>query len=173
MPVSWQSRLLPLLGDRDVLDHGAEHGAAGGVGLGRHQPLEAALDVGRQQLDRADVERLGDLFDFLRIELHRGTLRSWEADCTPPRPQRHEFRIYLVGRHPCRLDDRRDAGDFALDQLLQARGAAVCALRRGAAEIDIARLDRRIVERLVQRIDQLRRRSPSACPSAPPWRSRR
>ncbi len=63
-------QVLPLLGDRDVLDHGVEHGAAGGVGLRRHQPLEAALDVRRQELDRADVERLGDLFDFLRIELH-------------------------------------------------------------------------------------------------------
>ena len=30
------------LGDRDVLDHGAEDGAAGGVGLAPHQPLEAA-----------------------------------------------------------------------------------------------------------------------------------
>src|SRR3954469_24480909 len=63
-------QVLPLLGDHDVLDHGVEHGTTGGVGLLRHQPLEAALDVRRQELDRADVERLGDLFDFLRIELH-------------------------------------------------------------------------------------------------------
>ena len=34
------------------------------------QALEARLDVGRQQLQRAHVERLRQLLDFFRIELH-------------------------------------------------------------------------------------------------------
>ena len=58
------------LGHRDVLDHGVENGLAGGVGLLAHQPLEALLDVVRQQLERADIERLAELLDFLEIELH-------------------------------------------------------------------------------------------------------
>ena len=53
-------QVLPLLGDSDVLDHGVEHGAAGGVGLRRHQPFEAALDVRRQA--------------FLNEEERKGTL---------------------------------------------------------------------------------------------------
>ena len=63
-------QVLGALGDRDILHHGAEDGLAGGVGFLAQQPLEALLDVARQQLERADIERLAELFDFLDIELH-------------------------------------------------------------------------------------------------------
>ena len=63
-------QVLGALGDRDVLDHGAEDGLAGGVGFLTQQPLEALLDIARQQLERADIERLAELLDFLDIELH-------------------------------------------------------------------------------------------------------
>ena len=36
----------------------------------QQQPLEALLDVVRQQLERADIERLAEFLDFLEIELH-------------------------------------------------------------------------------------------------------
>src|SRR6185437_14081079 len=58
------------LGDRDVLDHGAENSLTGRVGLCSDQPIEAPLDVGRQQFERADIESLRELLDFLQIELH-------------------------------------------------------------------------------------------------------
>ena len=69
-------QVLGALGDRDVLDHGAEDGLAGGVGLLHQQPLEALLDVVRQQLERADIERLAQLLDFLEIELHGDVLKD-------------------------------------------------------------------------------------------------
>ena len=64
------------LGDRDVLDHGAENGAAGRVGLAPLQLGEALLHVARQKLHGADIERLADLLDFMRVEFHREFLTS-------------------------------------------------------------------------------------------------
>jgi hypothetical protein len=57
-------QVLVVLGHFDVEDHRAEYGFAGRVGLGRVEPPEAFLDVGRQQLERADVELLAGFFDF-------------------------------------------------------------------------------------------------------------
>ena len=62
--------ILGALGDRDVLDHGAEDGAAGRVGLAADEALETLLDVARQHFERADIKRPGDFLDFLGIELH-------------------------------------------------------------------------------------------------------
>ncbi len=70
MPVSWHSRFFGALGDGDVLDHRAEHRASGRVGLLAHQALEAFLDVGRQQLQRAHVKCRAQLLDLLGIDLH-------------------------------------------------------------------------------------------------------
>src|ERR1051326_15995 len=71
------------------------------------------------------------------------------ADYTP-RSVSRLFRLHAGG-----LDDRRDAGHLALDQLLQSGRSAVGALRGGTAEFRIALLDGRIVERLAQRGRQL------------------
>ncbi len=63
-------QIVGAFGHRDIFDHGAEDGLASRVGFFHQQPLEALLDVVRQQLERADIERLGELLDFLEIELH-------------------------------------------------------------------------------------------------------
>ena len=62
--------VLGALGDRDVLDHGAEDGAAGCVCFAADQPFETLLDVARQHFQSADIKRPRDLLDFLGIELH-------------------------------------------------------------------------------------------------------
>src|SRR5262245_56659037 len=61
----------------------------------------------------------------------------------------------LFDRHTRSLDHRRDARNLAFDELLQAGRPAIGALRAGTAEFHVARLDRRIVERLAERIGEL------------------
>src|SRR6185503_4202217 len=61
---------VPVLGDLDVGDHGAEHALGAGIGFRACEPVEALLDVGRQQLEGPDVELLGRLLDLLQIYLH-------------------------------------------------------------------------------------------------------
>ncbi len=51
------------LGHLDRLEHDVEAVDAVGVGLGRPGPGERVLQVGREDLERADVELLGGLFD--------------------------------------------------------------------------------------------------------------
>src|SRR5665213_922346 len=63
-------QVLGALGNRNIFYHGAENGLAGGVGFFHQQPLEALLDVVRQQLERADIERFAELLDLFDIELH-------------------------------------------------------------------------------------------------------
>ena len=68
-------QIIGALGDRDVLDHGVEHGAADRIGFAPDQRFEAGLDVGRQELEGAHVERLAQLLDFARVDLHRHLMR--------------------------------------------------------------------------------------------------
>src|SRR5262249_61486902 len=56
--------------------------------------------------------------------------------------------------HAGGLDHRGDTGDLALDQLLQAGGAALRALGRRAAELNVTPLNRGIIERLAERVPQ-------------------
>jgi hypothetical protein len=51
------------LGDGNVLYHRSEHVLRCRRGLARGKRGEALLDVGRQDLERADVEFLGDVLD--------------------------------------------------------------------------------------------------------------
>jgi len=55
-------------GDGDVADHRAQNVLRRRRGLARGQRGEALLDVGRQDLQRPDVEFLGDVFDEARID---------------------------------------------------------------------------------------------------------
>src|SRR5262249_61170323 len=63
--------------------------------------------------------------------------------------------LVTLRRHAGGLDHRGDAGNLALDQLLQAGGAAVRALGRRAAELDVTLLNRGIIERLAERVREL------------------
>ena len=63
-------QIVGVLGDFDVPDHGAENCLAGGVGFVSVEALEALLDVGRQHLQRADVELLARFLDLLQIHFH-------------------------------------------------------------------------------------------------------
>ena len=56
------------LGHRDVLHHHAEHPLRGRVGLARGHARERRLDVGRQHLERANVEFLRDVLDDGRVD---------------------------------------------------------------------------------------------------------
>ncbi len=58
------------LGDRDILDHHVEDHAACCVCFVARQPLKPGFDVRRQYLQRLNVERFRDLFDFLHVHLH-------------------------------------------------------------------------------------------------------
>src|SRR5436190_4125041 len=49
----------------------------------------------------------------------------------------HEGALMTLRRHTGGLDHRSDAGNLALDQILQGGGAAVRALGRRAAELDV------------------------------------
>src|SRR5438270_98802 len=51
------------LGDGKILHHGTDHRLSRGARIVRSQRSEAALDVGRQFLHRADVERLSGTID--------------------------------------------------------------------------------------------------------------
>src|SRR5438309_8644185 len=62
--------IVRVLGHGDIADHRAEHALRAGIGLVAREPLEALLDVGRQLLQRPDVELLGCLLDPLQIDLH-------------------------------------------------------------------------------------------------------
>ena len=46
----------------------------GGVGLAAREALEAVLDVGRQDLQRADVELARGLLDLREVDLHSAIL---------------------------------------------------------------------------------------------------
>ena len=66
--VDWNARVLAqqvvrLLRDGDVAYHDAENGLRRGVGLARDQRVEAALDIRRQHLQRADIQLFRSLFD--------------------------------------------------------------------------------------------------------------
>ncbi len=62
--------VLRVLGHPDILDHGSERAFRAGVRLARREPVEALLDVGRQQLQRPDIELLGGVLDLLQIDFH-------------------------------------------------------------------------------------------------------
>ena len=75
------------LGHADVVHHRRQHALRGGRGLAAGQPREAVLDVGRQHLQRADVQRLGGFFDGGEVQFHaspsdEGSRRIWL--CSPP-----------------------------------------------------------------------------------------
>ena len=59
-----------VFGDRDVANHRAKHGLRRSVGLAAVEPLEPLLDVGRQQLQRPDIEFLARILDLFQIDLH-------------------------------------------------------------------------------------------------------
>src|SRR5262249_47693700 len=59
------------LGHRDVVPHGLQDGARGAVGLDGIKPVEAALDVVGQDLERADVEELRQLLDHVEFDAQR------------------------------------------------------------------------------------------------------
>ena len=59
-----------VLGDSDVLHHRTEHALRACVGLARRQPVEALLDVRRQELERADVQLLRRLLHLLQVYFH-------------------------------------------------------------------------------------------------------
>src|SRR6185503_10334725 len=67
-------QVLRVFGHFDVFHHGAEHALRAGVGLARREPVEALLDVGRQQLQRPDIELLGRVLDLVEIDLHFTTI---------------------------------------------------------------------------------------------------
>ena len=76
MPVSWHSRLLVRSATAmfsTMVPSTARPVASVSAASSRSKPL---LDVGRQELERADVERLGELLDFLGIELHGDVLKD-------------------------------------------------------------------------------------------------
>ena len=63
--------------------------------------------------------------------------------------------VMTLSGHAGGLDHGSDAGNLALDQLLQGGGAAVRALGRRAAELDVTLLDRGIIERLAECVREL------------------
>src|SRR5258708_1640463 len=63
-------KIVGVLGDRDVADHGAEHALRAGVALLLREALEALLDVRRQLLQRPDVELLRRLLDLSQLDFH-------------------------------------------------------------------------------------------------------
>src|SRR5262249_57359145 len=63
--------------------------------------------------------------------------------------------LVTLRRHAGGLDHRGDAGNLALDQLLQAGRAAVRALGRRAAELNVTLLKLGIIERLAERVREL------------------
>src|SRR6185369_840396 len=63
-------QIVGVLGDRDVADHGAEHALRARVGLAPREGVEALLHVGRQPLERPDVELLRRLLDLVQIDFH-------------------------------------------------------------------------------------------------------
>ena len=66
------------LGDRDVLDHGAEDRLRGRVVLVAGEAVEAALDLRRQDLERPDVELLRDAPRSPHSRARRGRRRrAW------------------------------------------------------------------------------------------------
>ncbi len=64
-------QVVGLFRHRDVANHHAQYRARRRVGLPSDQRVEAALDVRRQHLERADVEFLGGVFDATGIDAER------------------------------------------------------------------------------------------------------
>src|SRR5690242_8422269 len=63
-------QVVGVLGDRDVADHRAEHALRAGVAFPRRERVEAPLHVGRQLLERPDVELLRRLLDLREVDFH-------------------------------------------------------------------------------------------------------
>jgi hypothetical protein len=63
-------QIIGALGDRDVLDHRAKHRLGRSAGLARRERIEAALDIRRQFLQRANVELFCRCLDFFRCDSH-------------------------------------------------------------------------------------------------------
>src|SRR4051812_43212096 len=63
-------QVLRLLRDRDIADHGGEHPLGASIGLALRERVEALLHIGRQLLQRANVELLRGFLDLLEIDLH-------------------------------------------------------------------------------------------------------
>src|SRR5882672_6810726 len=63
-------QVVGLLGDRDVVDHGAEHAPRERVALALLERVEALLDVRWKDLQRANVELLRRLLDLAQIDFH-------------------------------------------------------------------------------------------------------
>jgi tartrate/fumarate subfamily iron-sulfur-dependent hydro-lyase alpha chain len=64
------------LRNRDVLDHRAQNVLCRRRRLLCRERVEAALDVGRQDLERPDVELLGDVLDRFRVDAHGVPVRA-------------------------------------------------------------------------------------------------
>src|SRR5438270_6135568 len=62
--------IVGVLGDRDVVDHGGEHALRARVALVCRERLKTLLDVGRQHLQRPDVELLRRFLDLSQIDFH-------------------------------------------------------------------------------------------------------
>src|SRR3981081_4628887 len=60
------------LRNRDVPDHRAQNVLRRRRSLFLREHIEAVLDVGRQALQRPDVELLGDVLDGFRVDAHGG-----------------------------------------------------------------------------------------------------
>src|SRR5688572_27415594 len=71
-------QVVGLLGDLDIPDHGAEDRLPGGVGLALIEAREPLLDIGRQDLEGADVELLRGLFHLLQVYFHRGSVDDFQ-----------------------------------------------------------------------------------------------
>src|SRR3989454_2182283 len=63
-------QVVGVLGHTDVADHGPEHAPRAGVGFAFRERVEALLDIGRQPLQRPDVELLRCLLDLSQVDLH-------------------------------------------------------------------------------------------------------
>src|SRR5262245_31181736 len=84
-----------------------------------------------------------------------GHSSAW-LDCARRAHQRLARTLLMpLRRHAGCLDHRSDAGDLALDELLQGGGAAIRAFGRRAAELDVTLLNRGIIERLAERVREL------------------
>ena len=138
-----------------------------------HALLAQAFGIGHDMrlCDRYEVGRVEEIADFALVAqrpLPRGALLAREQGALFVRQSHVSTRDERKGRSPRpsfatsirryarRLDDRGDAGDLALDQLLEGGRAAIRALRRRAAKLDVALFHCRIVERLVQGVRELR-----------------
>ena len=63
-------QVIGVFGNRNIADHGAKHVLRGRVRLARSQSGETCLDVGRQELERANVEFFSGVFHLLGVDFH-------------------------------------------------------------------------------------------------------